>query len=92
MTNSIVGTKIEDLMQIYSKPVIIQGSLTVQDVTVSTSPVKQEAVSKKSKIVKKDDQISHDHGEMNVWVNNFRFDYDSVFENFWMKNIDQVSL
>lgn len=74
MTNNIVGTRLEDLMQIYNKPVRIQGSLTVQNISVLSAADK------------------NDRQEMNVWINDFKFDFDSIPENFWMKSVDQVSL
>lgn len=85
-TQHIVGTRLEDLTQIYNGRIVIKGSLSLNHVQVSANgdnfftdpihenPQEQNAV-----------QLP------NIVVNNVTFDMANVIQSFWMKSFDQVS-
>lgn len=86
LTQHIIGTHIDDLTQIYNGHVTIRGSVTFDNVLVSSTGDNFFS------------QPFHDTGpvpaaqvnEAVVQVNGLPFDILKVPHQFWMKNVDQV--
>lgn len=87
MTHHIVGTRLEDLTQIYNGRIVIKGSLTMNNVLISSTgnnlppPIREEPVN-----------YENNPEKGLIIVNNKRFDLAKVAQEFWLKSVDQVSL
>lgn len=81
ITQHIVGTRIEDLIQLYNGHVTIKGSLALHNVVVTNN----------------EPLCAVDHSEnngviSNVIVDGAVFSLESVSKEYWMKSVDQVSI
>lgn len=81
ITQTIVGTRVEDLSQIYNGRIIIHGTLSLKNV-----------VSDLSLMQPIDDSIVSDAPQQTtkITVGGQAFDLSSIPNNFWMKTLDQV--
>lgn len=82
MTQSIVGTRVEDLSQIYNGRISIRGTLSLKNVVSDISlmqPIDETQVGEPSQQPTK------------ITVSGQTFDLPSIRNNYWMKTIDQVS-
>lgn len=91
MTQHIVGTRLEDLTQIYNGRVVIKGSLSLQNVVVSSND--DNLFSLKRLEVGELPTVSPQKLEtMNVVVDGIPFDLANVTKQYWMKSLDQVQV
>lgn len=81
MTQNIVGTRVEDLSQIYNGRISIRGTLSLKNVVSDISlmqPMDETQVDESSQQATK------------ITVSGQTFDLPSIRDSFWMKTIDQV--
>lgn len=82
MTHNIVGTKSEDLTQIYNGRIIIRGTLSLKNVVNDLSlmqPIEEERVGS-----------SWADQPTDVVVSGQPFNSSAVRDQFWMISVDQV--
>lgn len=77
ISRHIVGTRMDDLSQIYNGRVIIRGSLKMDNVVISST-------------VGSFDAAIEENAFQNVFVNGHAFDVTKLHEKYWMKSVDQV--
>lgn len=85
MTQHIIGTRIEDLTQIYNGKIRIRGSLSLKNVLSDVSLMEP---------IPFDDEINDEpklnQRPVNIFVNENFFDPSTFPQQFWMKSVDQV--
>lgn len=85
MTQHIVGTRMEDLSQIYNGRIIIRGSLSLQNVQL---PNAEDNASPFAPI-ETDPSLAEPPAQ--IYIDGTPFDLRSIPLRYWMKTLDQVS-
>lgn len=85
MTQHIVGTRMEDLSQIYNGRIVIKGSLSLQNVQLLSNADDQS--SPFAPIVS-DPNIVQPNAQ--IIVGGIPFDLQDIPRHYWMKSLDQV--
>lgn len=91
ITEHVVGTHMDDLTQIYNRRTIIKGSVNILHALVSN---KQDSFFEDTvqfrPIVNEKESVEKVTGSQIV-VNGMPFDLLDINQQYWMKNVDQVS-
>lgn len=85
MTQHIVGTRMEDLSQIYNGRIVIKGSLSLQNLQLINADFNV------SPFAPIDSDPSVTVPSAQIVVDGTPFDLRSISQLYWMKSLDQVS-
>lgn len=85
MTQHIVGTRMEDLSQIYNGRIVIKGSLSLQNVQLPS------ADGNASPFAPIEVYPGITQPPAQILIDGAPFDLQSIPQRYWMKSLDQVS-